>query len=105
MVAWILAIGLLVAGAVWYFYGGLTSPGVADPGAALTPGWDGVGSRGDGADSGQIFSGGAPPLHSGYTSPRTTGAPPPLPPPTAKVGFVPPSTGPAIQARRGVGAF
>ncbi len=100
MVAWILAIGLLVAGAVWYFYGGLSSPGVADPGAALTPGWDGVGIRGNGAESGALYSGGSPPLHSGYTSPRTAGAAP-----TVKVGFVAPSTGPASETRSGKGHF
>ncbi len=97
MVAWILAIGLLVAGVVWYFYGGLSSPGVADPGASLTPGWDGVGIRGNGAESGQ--------LHTGYSPP--TGAPrmPVGAPATSKVTFVAPSTGPASATRSGVGHF
>lgn len=100
MVAWILAIGLLVAGVVWYLYGGLESPGVAEPGLPQN-GWDGVGSRGDGAETG-ARTGYSPPVGAARTP---VGAPPALPPPTAKVGFVPPSTGPALQARSGKGAF
>lgn len=108
MVVYILAIGLLVAGVVWYLYGGLGQSGAAvDAGGTTDTGaWGQAGNLTRDPDGNIVQDNGG---HTGYRPPspsaKVTGNthPPSLPPPTGP--YVPPSTGPKIQARRGVGAF
>lgn len=98
MVVYILAIGLLLAGVVWYLYSGLGQSGAAtDASGATTGEWGEAGN----------LTRDMPPSTSGQTG----YSPPPDAPRSGKLTgdthppSIPPATGPAVETRRGVGHF